>query len=751
MDSIAGPSKSKNKPIILTSSSKKKRRQSEDYDLESSGEYSDEDVYSQGAHEEFSSSSEGSGSDSDLSIFNVRSKMKKTSRRPHADDTPAQPSRSSASKRGLSESNDSPIIRRKRLKPMFNDGSSGVTVPGSRDTPAQSSNVPDPDVGFSVSMSAPRQPEFYGNGSFEFNYEIDCRTSSPPVANDNADLLPDLPESLFTDNHSTPTVSLLRSDAITPSLSPERNNVSPSILLDPRSECSTPSYLPSDNDDVPLPANSPSRRGATNTWSTHLSPMKIIDYTKEQKLLVPPPTDPYEAFRLLIDDDLLDLIVRETNANALRVGSAENVRRNSRIKNWKDLTKEELLTFLGLLLHTGTIRLNRISDYWKRHYLINIPCFGQFMSRNRFLLILRCLHFTSETSEEDRLVKIRPFMDHFNNKMKTIYCPGKELSLDESMVLWRGRLLFRQYIKNKRHKYGIKLYVLAEPNGTVLKYQVYAGANDETSGQGHASKIVFKLLEDKLDSGHHVYMDNFYNSYGLAVELLDRQTYCTGTLRKNRKDNPVDIGTILLKKGENKSLFLNGVHIGKWRDKRHVLYISTEHGDEMMETTSKRGCVVQKPMAIVYYNNFMSGIDLQDQMLAYYPVQRKTLRWYKKLFVHMLQMSLSNAFYLYNKYSAFDKMSLYDFRMKILEQLLPDPNEVNRRNVLKVKHELTKIEKTRTRQKKVGSVVRETTEVARKECKGCKAKKKRVQTIYECKKCEGSPGFCTKCFCVAHS
>lgn len=241
-------------------------------------------------------------------------------------------------------------------------------------------------------------------------------------------------------------------------------------------------------------------------------------------------------------------------------------------------------------------------------------------------------------------------------------------------------------------------------------------------------------------------MDNYYNSYGLAVKLLDRQTYCTGTLRKNRKDNPVDIATISLKKGENKSLFLNGVHIGKWRDKRYVLYISTEHDNEMMETTTKRGSVALKPMAIVHYNNFMSGVDLQDQMLAYYPVQRKTLRCYKKLFVHMLQMSLSNAFYLYNKFSANDKMNLYDFRLKILEALLPDRNEVNRRNVLKVKHELTKIEKTRTRIKKVGSVVKETTEVARKECKGCKAQKKRVQTIYECKQCEGSPGFCTKCF-----
>ncbi|XP_014361145.2 piggyBac transposable element-derived protein 4 [Papilio machaon] len=736
MDSKAGPSKSKIKQTFFTSRTKNKRRHRDDLDSEGSGEYIDEDIYSQGAHEEFSSSSEGTGSDNDLSIFNVRQKTKttcppkKTSLRPRADDTPSQPSRSSASKRGLSESNHSPIIQCKRLKPMNRDGpTTRLKKPGTCVTSAQSSNLPSTS---SASKPALRQLELDGNGIFEFKYEFDCRATSPSIVQDCGDLLPDIPE---------------------------RHDASLSALPEPMFKCSTPSNLPDDDDDVHLPDysphksphNSPSRDGATNTWSSNPTSMKIINFTKKQELLVPPPTDPYEAFRLLIDDELLDLIVRETNANALRVGSAENVKRKSRIKNWKELTKEELLTFLGLLLHTGTIRLNRISDYWKRHYLFNISCFAKFMSRNRFLLILRCLHFTSETSEEDRLIKIRALMDHFNNRMNTIYCPGKELSLDESMVLWRGRLLFRKYIKNKRQKYGIKLYVLAEPDGTVLKCQVYAGANDETSGAGHAGKIVLKLLEERLDCGHHVYMDNDYNSYGLAVELLDRQTYCTGTLRKNLKENPIDIETISLKKGENKSLFLNGVHIGKWRDKQHVLYISTEHGDEMMETISKKGSVVMKPVAIIHYNNFMSAIDLQDQILDYYPVQRKTLLWYKKLFVHMLQMSLSNAFYLYNKFSAFDKMNLYDFRLNILETLLPDPNEVNRRNVLKVKHELTKIEKTRTRLKKVGSVVKETTEVARKECKGCKAQKKRVQTIYECKQCEGSPGFCTKCFCLVHS
>ena len=62
-----------------------------------------------------------------------------------------------------------------------------------------------------------------------------------------------------------------------------------------------------------------------------------------------------------------------------------------------------------------------------------------------------------------RLYKIRPIMDHFNNVMKN-YVPHKSLCNDESMMLWRGRLIFRQYIKNEKHKYGTKLYKLCESN-----------------------------------------------------------------------------------------------------------------------------------------------------------------------------------------------------------------------------------------------------------------------------------------------
>ena len=79
------------------------------------------------------------------------------------------------------------------------------------------------------------------------------------------------------------------------------------------------------------------------------------------------------------------------------------------------------------------------------------------MSRERFERIMRFLHFGDQPKfEDDRLAKIRMILDHFNKVMSEIITPDKKLSLDESMMLWRGRLMFRQYIKNKRHKYGTK-------------------------------------------------------------------------------------------------------------------------------------------------------------------------------------------------------------------------------------------------------------------------------------------------------
>ncbi|KAF0752657.1 piggyBac transposable element-derived protein 4-like [Aphis craccivora] len=150
--------------------------------------------------------------------------------------------------------------------------------------------------------------------------------------------------------------------------------------------------------------------------------------------------------------------------------------------------------------------------------------------------------------------------------MNEIYEPSKNLSIDESMVLWRGRLIFRQYIKNKRHKYGVKMHMLTEPEF-----------------------VVEKLMDGLLYKGRSLFMDNFYNSVQLSRKLLSKKTYVTGTLRSNRKNNPKDVIEKKLKKGESICRYTNdGICIAKWKDKRDVLMISSEFPHEMNEITTKK-------------------------------------------------------------------------------------------------------------------------------------------------------------------
>lgn len=85
----------------------------------------------------------------------------------------------------------------------------------------------------------------------------------------------------------------------------------------------------------------------------------------------------------------------------------------------------------------------------------------------------------------------------------------------------------------------------------------------------------------------------------------------------------------------------------------------------------KRGKEKLKPEPIANYNKYMSGIDRQDQMNSYYPFLRKTIRWYKKIGIHVIQMLILYSYNLYNKLQVGSKMTLYEFRLSILSELLP--------------------------------------------------------------------------------
>ena len=85
------------------------------------------------------------------------------------------------------------------------------------------------------------------------------------------------------------------------------------------------------------------------------------------------------------------------------------------------------------------------------------------------------LGFDPNDENRDRLHKIRPFLDLSRKRFRKVYQPGKTLNVDESLILFKGRLKFKQYVKTKRSRFGIKLYKLATSHGITLDLLVYSG------------------------------------------------------------------------------------------------------------------------------------------------------------------------------------------------------------------------------------------------------------------------------------
>ncbi|CAH1634708.1 unnamed protein product [Spodoptera littoralis] len=61
----------------------------------------------------------------------------------------------------------------------------------------------------------------------------------------------------------------------------------------------------------------------------------------------------------------------------------------------------------------------------------------KYISRNRFLIILRMLYFNYENTRAHTYDKVDPLIEYFNNTMKGFVHPERELTIDESIVLFR--------------------------------------------------------------------------------------------------------------------------------------------------------------------------------------------------------------------------------------------------------------------------------------------------------------------------
>lgn len=152
------------------------------------------------------------------------------------------------------------------------------------------------------------------------------------------------------------------------------------------------------------------------------------------------------------------------------------------------------------------------------------------MLRNRFTQILRYIHFVNNTQliprgqdGYDKLGKIRPFLELIKNRFQRVYAPSRNLSVDETLVKFKGRLSWRQYMRDKPARFGLKEFTLADSeNGYVLDINVYTGKECGQESKGLAQRVVLKLVEPFYGLGYNIFMDNYYTSVQLFEKLYDQ-------------------------------------------------------------------------------------------------------------------------------------------------------------------------------------------------------------------------------------
>ena len=389
--------------------------------------------------------------------------------------------------------------------------------------------------------------------------------------------------------------------------------------------------------------------------------------------------DPLNIFNVFFDDEIVDYIASEMNRFADQFIEKTELTPSARARHWKETDGKELRVFFAILIYMGIVQKPHEEWYWSKRESISTPFISEIMPHRRFQLLMKFLHFSNNESFDSRshphpkLKKIYEIFQLLSRKFQTIYMPEKDIAVDESLVPYKGKLGYKQFIPSKRARFGVKLYELCESSsGYIWNIIIYTGKDtpfsNNYSSYGIATRCVMTLIEPLLNKGYCVSLDNFYNSPELADLLISNKTDVYGTLRQNRKNLPPAIKNQKLKNGELVAFQKGKICVMKWQDKKPVCMISTVHNGEIIEM-QKRGKIVSKPKAVFDYNHTMGGVDKSDQCLAYYPTMRNQQRkYYKKLFRHLLDMVIWNSFCLYQKNGG--KVKHLEFRMKLFEGLI---------------------------------------------------------------------------------
>jgi Transposase IS4 len=382
-----------------------------------------------------------------------------------------------------------------------------------------------------------------------------------------------------------------------------------------------------------------------------------------------------EIFDLIFDSEVLNLLVSQTNLYA----SQQN-RHDFSIK------LAEMRSFLGFLLFTGYHKLPQERMYWSLDNDLTTPIVRSSLTQQTFRSIKRNLHLNNndQLDTNDKLYKVKPYVDVLNKKFQQFGTVHHNISIDEQMIPYRGHHSCKMFIFGKPIKFGFKSWTLASSSGYVYGFEIYSGKGSNTAENnlGMGGNVVINLLKiiDDLPN-HSIFFDNLFTSIPLLVYLREKNIFATGTLRENRLK---DVGILnskafkKLERGHYDYRFEKHqeIMVIRWNDSAVVTVATNMHTVEPIvnvERYSKvKKCFVAfpQPNALDKYNKHMGGVDLADNCVSNYRIQIRGKKWWWPIFSNFLDVAASNAWKIFTIIHPEENINQLTFRRLIAVNFL---------------------------------------------------------------------------------
>lgn len=420
-----------------------------------------------------------------------------------------------------------------------------------------------------------------------------------------------------------------------------------------------------------------------------------------------------------------------------------------------------MYTFIAVALLMARNGRPRIAENWSSDPLLSCPVYSAIMSKDRYVQILNTMHFCDNgiRTRGDRLSKIKMVLKEIRKNFRDAMRPFENIVVDETLCLCKGPLNFRQYLESKRHRFGMKLFVICDvKTGYILDFVVYVGTGTKLNlyspNIGICGGVVKTLMKPYLNKGHTLFTEHKFTSPILAKYLLRHKTNTIGTVRKNRRGMPNLKRK--LKSGEFESSHAKQILALKWMDRSDEVYVLSTCAEarliDVEQCDRNVSEPVQKPECIVRFNNCMYSADKSEVLIRSFDTLNSTLKWYKKLFFHLIDLSVLNAHSLYKTTTGKHTIPLADFQLELVREILQKYSKIQTLMLLNQVKQTMELP-SRIKAPHYPSECPPTPSGirGRKRCVVCTAKSKNQTSYYQCKECDNI-GLCVvPCFGIYHT